>query len=105
MFQLHDLRESKVWQEAHQEGIEEGIQKGIEEGIQKGIDEGKTIAKEEMVQKCVAKGMSVKQIAELMEIPVAEVRRLAKGHARWRTDAKRMFRETGRTQDGQISLV
>jgi len=28
MFQLHDLRESKVWQEAHQEGREEGEEMG-----------------------------------------------------------------------------
>ena len=32
MFQLHDLRESRVWQEAHEEGREEGCFSGKEAG-------------------------------------------------------------------------
>jgi predicted transposase/invertase (TIGR01784 family) len=66
MFQLHDLRESKVWQEAHQTGIE------------KGREEGKTNTQRDLVRKCQARGMSIKEIAELMELPVLTIRRLAK---------------------------
>ena len=64
-FKLHDIRESKVWQEATQEGIEEG----------------KRIVKAEMIQKCLAKAMSLEQIAELMDIPLEEVRALAQPHS------------------------
>ena len=64
-FKLHDIRESQVWQEATQEGIEEG----------------KRIVKAEMIQKCLAKGMSPEQIAELMDIPSEEVRALAQPHS------------------------
>lgn len=70
MFGLHDLRKSKVWQEAHETGIE----KGREEGIEK----GKELALRELVRKCRGKGMSVKQIADLMDLPVRDVRRLGR---------------------------
>jgi predicted transposase/invertase (TIGR01784 family) len=70
MFQLHDLRKSKVWQDARQEGINEGIEKGIEKG--------KSIEKRVTIRRCLAKGMSIKETADFMEIPEQEVRRLAK---------------------------
>lgn len=62
MFELHDLKESKVWQEAHQTGREEG----------------RVAERQEMVRNCLADGMSLKEIARLMRIPLKEVRRLAK---------------------------
>ncbi len=62
MFQLTDIRKTAVWQEA--------------------CEEGKTLAKQEMVHNCLAKSMSVKEIAELLKIPVKEVRRLAKSAAK-----------------------
>ncbi len=70
MFQLQDIRKSKVWQEAHQEGIAEGKEIGLEEG--------KSLEKRKTVRRCLAKGMSVKETADFMEISVHEVRRLAK---------------------------
>jgi predicted transposase/invertase (TIGR01784 family) len=66
MFELHDIRESKVWQEAHQTGIEKGIAKG------------RILARRELIRKQISKGKAIKQIAEEWDIPVAEVRRLAK---------------------------
>ncbi len=62
MFELHDLRESRVWQEAHGEGLKKG----------------KTLAQQELVRKKLAKGKTLKQIAEDLDIPAAKVRRLAK---------------------------
>ena len=76
MFHLEDLRKTRVWQEAHEEGIE----KGREEGIEKGIEKGKTIAQKELVQNFLAQGMSLKQVAELMRMSVETVRRFAKDH-------------------------
>ena len=74
MFQLHDLRETRVWQEAH----EEGLQKGLEEGLQEGLEKGKLLAQQEMVGKLRAKGRSTKEIADELGIPLIEVRRLAR---------------------------
>jgi predicted transposase/invertase (TIGR01784 family) len=78
MFHLADIRKTAVWKEAHEEGVEEGVEKGIEKGIEK----GETRTKKELVGKWLAKGRSVKEIAELMEIPVKEVRRFAKDSAK-----------------------
>jgi predicted transposase YdaD len=58
MFQLEDLRKTKVWQEAH--------------------EEGKAVARKEIVQNCLAQGMSIKEIAQLLKMSAQEVRRLAK---------------------------
>jgi predicted transposase/invertase (TIGR01784 family) len=58
MFHLADIRNTRVWQEAE--------------------EEGRILEKKELVDKWLAKGMSAKKIAELLEIPVRDVRRLAK---------------------------
>jgi predicted transposase/invertase (TIGR01784 family) len=69
-FKLHDIRKSKAWQQLREEGVKEGR------------EEGKTRTKRELVQKWTAKGMTDKEIAELLDVSVAEVRKLANGHAR-----------------------
>lgn len=63
-YKLHDIRESKVWKEAYAEG------------------KGKAALAERArtVRQCFAKGMTEKQIADLLEISVAEIRRLANEH-------------------------
>ncbi|MBI2804697.1 MAG: Rpn family recombination-promoting nuclease/putative transposase [Planctomycetes bacterium] len=73
MFQLHDLRKSKVWQEAHEEEHQEGRQ------------EGETRTKTELVRKWLARGRSVQQIAELLEIPLKDARRLVRDAAKLRS--------------------
>ena len=62
MFHLTDIRKTAVWKEAHEEGIEKG----------------EVRTKKDLVRKWLGKGKSIKEIAELMEIPVKEARRLAK---------------------------
>ena len=58
MFDLVGLRETRSWQEAY--------------------EEGELGAKQKLVLKWLAKGMTAKEIAELLEISTREVRRLAK---------------------------
>ena len=62
MFQLHDIRKSKVWQEAHETGFEKGEAK----------------ANEKLIRKLLGKGVSAKEIADLLEAPLKDVRRIAK---------------------------
>jgi predicted transposase/invertase (TIGR01784 family) len=73
MFKLDDLRKTRVWQEAHEEGIEKGIEKGRQEGIEK----GRAIEKRRLVERLQARGQTLKEIAQLLGISVSEVRRLA----------------------------
>jgi predicted transposase/invertase (TIGR01784 family) len=65
MFKLHDIRKTRVWQEA----LEEGREKGREEGI--------ALAKRELVRRLRANGQTMKEIAQLMGVSLSEVRRLA----------------------------
>jgi predicted transposase YdaD len=58
MFKLANIRDTAVWKEAH--------------------EEGKVLAKQEMVRNCMANGLSLKQVAKLLKLPLKEVRRLAK---------------------------
>src|SRR5260370_20934071 len=56
-FKLHDIRESKVWKEAHEEGAATGL---------------KTI-----IDTLLGKGKTLEEIAELLDIPLGKVRRVA----------------------------
>jgi predicted transposase/invertase (TIGR01784 family) len=67
MLKIHDIRESRVYREALEEGKEEGLKQGIEKGIEKGI--AKTIAK--LASK---KKMSVAEIAVLLDMDEEQVR-------------------------------
>jgi predicted transposase/invertase (TIGR01784 family) len=82
MFQLHDLRKTKVWQEGSEEGLEKGLEQGLEQGLEKGLEQGleqgKIQERRVLVQKCLAKGYSLQQIAELMDLSIDEVRKLKK---------------------------
>jgi predicted transposase/invertase (TIGR01784 family) len=66
MLQLHDIRESRAYQEA----MEEGLKKGIEKGIQKGIEKGVAIAM------LAARKKSVAEIAATLEVDVELVRQV-----------------------------
>ena len=61
MFKLHDIRKTRVWQEAHEEGIEKG----------------RALEKRQLVEHLQANGQTLKEIAQLLEISLTEVRRLA----------------------------
>ncbi len=69
MFKLHDLRKTRVWQEAHEEGVEQGVEQGVEEG--------RRLEKQQLVERLQASGHTLKEIAQLLGISVTEVRRLA----------------------------
>ena len=61
MFSLSDLRQTKVYQEALEEGRQEGELK----------------AKLESVPRLLAIGLSVEQIAQALELTVEQVRQVA----------------------------
>jgi predicted transposase/invertase (TIGR01784 family) len=61
MLQIHDIRESRIYQEGREEGREEGRKEGIEKGI------ALTIAK------MAAKGLSSQDIAAMLELDLERV--------------------------------
>ena len=74
MLQIHDIRQSRVYQDALQEGInkgrEEGIEKGREEGVKKGMEEGIRIA----VLRMAEEQMTAEKIATILKMNVDLVR-------------------------------
>jgi predicted transposase/invertase (TIGR01784 family) len=70
MLQIHDIRESRVYQEAKDEGREEGKEEGLKEGIEKGI----AIS----IAKLGAKNKSVAEIADLLDLKVEQVEQALK---------------------------
>jgi predicted transposase/invertase (TIGR01784 family) len=72
MLQVHDIRETRVYQEAKEEGLQEGIEKGIEKGIeeerQRNFEEKlRTIAR-------MAAKMTAEDIAEILDLDLDLVR-------------------------------
>ena len=64
MFSLSDLRETKVYQEALQEGRQEG----------------ELAAKIASIPRLVELGLSIEQIAKALELDIEEVRKIVKSN-------------------------
>lgn len=65
MLEVHDIRETRVYQE--------GLLEGMEKGMEKGKDEGLAIAITNMANK---KKMSAEEIAAILEMNVDTVRQV-----------------------------
>ncbi len=73
MFGLSELKQTKVYQEALAEGEVKGEVKGKAEGEAKGKMEGKV----EAVPRLLKLGLTVKQIAKALELPLEQVQQIA----------------------------
>jgi predicted transposase/invertase (TIGR01784 family) len=69
MLQIHDIRESRVYQEALKEGEVKGRREGIEQGIEQGIAIANTIAR------LAAKNMTAEEIAINLKLDLDLVRK------------------------------
>lgn len=73
MFGLSDLKQTRVYQEAKEEGLQEGKQEGLQEGLQEGGLKAKLAA----VSRLLALGLTVEQIAQALDLNVEQVRQAA----------------------------
>lgn len=64
----------KRW--GYEEGMEKGIEQGIEQGIEKGMERGAEEERRAVVRKLASKGLGLEEIAEILDLPLSEVRRL-----------------------------
>jgi predicted transposase/invertase (TIGR01784 family) len=85
MLQVHDIRETRVYQEAKEEGLKEGKEEGLKEGMEKGIETERQRSFEEKLRsipKMAARKMNAADIAEILELDLDLVNReLTKGQA------------------------
>ena len=72
-FSLHDLKQTRFYQEAK----EEGRQQGIDEGRREGIDEGRLQAKLEFVPRLIKFGLTVEQIVQVLNLEVTQIEQAA----------------------------
>jgi predicted transposase/invertase (TIGR01784 family) len=73
MFGLSELKQTRFYQEAFQEGVEQGKLQGIEQGKVQGIEQGKLKA----VPAMLAARLTVEQVAQALDLSVEEVRQAA----------------------------
>lgn len=64
------LEETRFYQEAKEEGRQEGLKQAREQGIQQGREE----AKRELIPRLLARGMSMEEVAKLLNLTVEQVR-------------------------------
>ena len=74
MIKLYPIEQSVAYQEILQEGREKGREEGREEGLEKGVIK----QKKEYISRLRKRGLKLKEIADLLGDPLAEVRRLAR---------------------------
>ncbi len=72
------LEETRFYQEAKEEGRQEGLkqarEKILEEARKQGIQQGREEAKRELIPRFLARGMSMEQVAKLLNLTVEQVR-------------------------------
>ena len=73
-FKLHDIRESKAWQEIHEQGLAEGRTKGLAEGRA----EGDARRLKKIIETLLAKRKSLQEISDLLDIPLDQLRQAMK---------------------------
>ena len=90
MLELSELKQTKVYQEAHAEGRLEGLEQGIarglkqglkqgrKEGIEQGIEQGELNAKLNTIPLLQELGLSLEQIASRLELKLETVREAAR---------------------------
>ena len=71
------VEQTRVYQEAKEEGLEQGLEQGIEQGLERGRQEGKLEAKLELVPRMLARGFTVEEVAELLGLEVEQVRQVS----------------------------
>jgi len=77
MLGLGELKQTRVYQEAKEEGKQEGLEEGKQQGKQQGKQEGLQEGKLKAVPLLLSAGISVAQIAQSLELPEEEVRKIA----------------------------
>ncbi|WP_017651226.1 Rpn family recombination-promoting nuclease/putative transposase [Fortiea contorta] len=71
MFGLSELKQTKFYQEVFQEGVEQGVEQGIEQGVYR--------EKLRTISRLLKLGFSIEQVAEAVDLSLAEVRKVVNG--------------------------
>ncbi len=79
MFEIK-LQETRVYREAKEEGRQEGLKQAREEGIkqarEEGLKQGREQAKLELIPRFLAYGISIEEVARLLNLTIEQVEQL-----------------------------
>ncbi|MEH1895902.1 MAG: aspartate aminotransferase [Nostoc sp.] len=75
MFEI-TLQETRVYQEAKEEGRQEGLKQALEEIRELGIQQGRELAKLELIPRFLAYGISIEEVASLLHLTIEQVEQL-----------------------------
>jgi predicted transposase/invertase (TIGR01784 family) len=78
MLQVNDFRETKVYQEAFEEGFEQGIKRSYVKAFKLGFDAGMKECAVMVARRMLANKLSSHQIEELTGLSLATINRLKK---------------------------
>ncbi|MBD2185792.1 Rpn family recombination-promoting nuclease/putative transposase [Planktothrix sp. FACHB-1355] len=85
MLGLNLLRQTRVYQEAREEGLAEGRQEGLaegrQEGLAEGIEEGKLQTKLEMIPLLLDLGLSIQEVAVRLQLDEEAVRKVVENRS------------------------
>lgn len=79
---LREFFDAKKWARfegyynGHDEGFEEGRDKGLEQGLEQGIEQGFEQSRINIAKKMLAKNKSLKEISEITDLSIAEIKKL-----------------------------
>jgi predicted transposase/invertase (TIGR01784 family) len=76
MFALSDIKNTRVYKDALQEGEQKGLQRGWQRGLHRGWQKGKQEGKQEIALNLLKVGMSVEQVSQVTGLTVEQVRQL-----------------------------
>ena len=75
-----DEIKKKERREGREEGLEEGIEIGKEKGIELGKETGIEIGHSDIVIRLLHKTNDVNQVAELLDMPIEDIERIAQSN-------------------------
>ena len=73
------IREAILY-DVKEQGREEGLEQGLEQGLEKGREQGRKAEMQKVILRAHHKGLSLPEIAELVELPEKEIRHILIAH-------------------------
>jgi len=82
MLRVTDVSQTRVFQEALQEGLEKGREEGLEKGREEGLEKGREEGIESVALRLLKMGRTVGEIVQATDLTPAQIRKLTKKYSK-----------------------
>ena len=76
--EIYETATKRGLKDGMEKGMKEGMKEGMKKGIEKGMEEGTRKTKEDVIKRLHESNMTVEQIAKIVELDLAEVKKVLK---------------------------